>query len=261
MNKRTVFKYEIKRLLFSKEYLLLLFVTSIYCVSLLRSMVLYGVNYTAPFSRLTFFTYCASLAPFLFILLLVLCARQFKASERGAEAIIKATPMPLHVFRLLRYGSISLAFLIATALPVIACFVFYRLVFDYTVVGPLLGLGVLFLLPPAILLFGVAMLLGSRRTEAIYILLAAVLVVSLFQILLPSVFDIIGNVATQKLNTGAYDYAVTPAFIRGRVFLALIGIVLIVFSTLQSKKLLRLFCWQFISHIEKSSAKRKQSKK
>lgn len=227
MSKGTIFKYELKRLLISKEYLLLLAATVLYGVSLLRSMVLYGIDYTAPFSLLTFSTYCASLAPFLFTLLLVLCARQSKASERGMEAIIDATPVPLHIFRLLRYSAVVCSFLIAAALSLTSCFVFYRLVFDYTAFGPLLRAGLLLILPPAILLFGAGVLLGNKSAEAVYVLMAAVLIVSIFQIKLPLFIDIIGNTAVHEFSS---------AFIAGRVAFAVVGIVLVNVSLCRIKK-------------------------
>lgn len=227
MRNGTIFKYELKRLLLSKQYLLLLVATLIFSVSLLRGTVLFGANYTAPFSLLTFSTYCASLAPFLFILLLVLCAKQSMPSERGAEAIISATPMPLLVFRLLRYGAIAVAFVIPAALTVTACFLFYRLVFDYTGVGVLLVPGLLLILPPSIFLLGAAMLLGARRTAAVYALLAVVLIISVFQIPLPGIVDVTGSSA---------DFELTPAFIMGRVAFAGAGVALILASLFQSKK-------------------------
>ncbi len=227
MRKGTIFNYELRRLLLSKEYPLLLIATLFFSVSLLRGMVLFGTSFTAPFSALTFGTYCASVTPFLLILLLVLCARQSKASERGAETIIGATPMPLPVFRLLRYGAIGCAFLFAVTLPLTTCLLFYRLVFDYTAVGNLLILGLLLLLPPAILLFGAAMLLGNRKSAAVYGLLAVVLIVGVFQIPLPALFDFIGR---------ATDYELTPVFIAGRVVVTGIGAVLILTSLFLTKK-------------------------
>jgi hypothetical protein len=229
LSKGIVFRYEIKRLLFSKEYLLLLIVTLAYGVSLLSTMVLYGVNYTAPFSPLTFSTYCTSLAPFLFILLLVLCARQSTVSERGAEAIISAMPIPLYIFRLLRYSAVACAFLIATALPLTACFVFYRLVFNYTTSGALLWFGLLLLLPPAILLFGAAMLFVNRRA-VVYILLTTVLIVCIFQIKLPVFIDLIGSTAVQPFTAGEHDFAFSSHFITGRIAFSVVGIVLIIVS-------------------------------
>lgn len=192
MRKGTIFKYELKRLLLSKEYLLLLIATLFYSVSLLRSMVLFGTNYTAPFSQLTFSTYCASLTPFLSVLLLLLCARQFKASERGAEAIISAAPMPIKVFRLLRYAAIGCAYLIAVILSVAICLCFYLILFKYSSFGTLIWSAVLIFLPSSLLLFGIAMALGYKHVISVYIILAAVLVIGVFNIKLPSWMDIIG---------------------------------------------------------------------
>lgn len=236
MRKGTIFKYEFKRLLLSKEYILLLIATLAYCVSLLRGMVIFGANYTAPFSQLTFLTYCASLAPLLFILLLLLCAKQFKSSERGMEAIISAMQMPLPVLRLLRYGALACAFLIAAALPLMACFAFYRLVFDYKAVGELFLSGVLLLLPSAVILFGTAMLLGNKGAAAVYVLLAAVLILSVFQISLPGFIDIIGSSVTQTLDSGEQAFAFSPEFIAGRMTLLVVGAASIILSLQQAQR-------------------------
>jgi len=236
LRKGTIFKYELKRLFFSKEYLLLLAATVFYGISLLRGVVIFGAYYTAPFSRLTFSAYCASLTPFLFILLLVLCARQTKASERGAEAIISAAPMPLHAFRLMRYSAVVCAALIAMVLPVTVCFMFYWLVFDYTAVGVLLWTGLIILLPPAIFLFGAAMLLGNIKPAAVYVLLAAVMVVGVFQISLPPFLDIAGGSAVRPLNAGEYGFVFLSEFITGRVVFLVIGIALTIVSLCRVKK-------------------------
>ena len=228
MRKGTIFKYELKRLLLAKEYLLLLTATLVYAVSLLRGVVLYGTDYTAPFSRLTFGTYCGALATFLFVLLLVLCARQSKVSERGAEAIISATPMPVPVFRLLRCGAIACAFLFAVALPLTACLTFYQLMFDYTASGALIGLGLLLILPSSLLLFGIAVMMGNRSAAAIYVLLGIILIVSVFQIPLPPVFDLFGSACTG-------DFTLTAAFIAGRAAFAAIGLALTVAVLFQNK--------------------------
>jgi hypothetical protein len=125
LRKGTIFKYELRRLLLAKEYLLLLAATAAFSLSLLRSVVLFGANYTAPFSKQTFTAYCGSLTPFLFILLLMLCIRQLKPSDRKAEAIIGATPIPPHTFKLIRYGAVACAYLFAAAIPIVICVLFY----------------------------------------------------------------------------------------------------------------------------------------
>ena len=230
MRKGTIFKYELRRLLLSKEYLLLLIATLAYSFSLLRSVVMFGTDYTAPFSQWTFCTYISSVSPILFILLLALCARQFTASERGAMSIIAAAPMPVSIFRSIRYATIACAFLITAVLSSGICFAFYWLVFDYTAFGGLACSGLMLILPSALLIFGAAMLLGNRKPVLVYILLAAVLIVGVFGISIPACIDIIGSSVTQALYTGTHDFAFSSAFIAGRIAFVIAGIACIILS-------------------------------
>lgn len=230
MRKKTIFYYEFRRLVCSRAYLLLLATTLAYCFSLLRSTVIFGTLYTAPFSPWTFCTYISSLSPLLFVLLLALCARQFSSAEYGAAAIISATPLPASTYKLLRYGAIACAFLIATILSIIVCLAFYGLVFDYTSFGTLLWCGILLLLPPSFLLFGAAMLLGDRKAVKVYILLAVVLIVGVFRVPLPTYLDIMGSSVTLPLYMGEHEFAFTSAFIAGRIAFLAIGLVSIIIS-------------------------------
>lgn len=230
MRKGTIFKYELRRLLLSKEYLLLLAAALIYSFSLLRSMVVFGTNYTAPFSQLTFCTYVSSVSPILLILLLVLCARQFTASERRAMAIIDAAPMPFSTFKAIRYGAIACAFLIVMVLSAVICFIFYWVVFDYTTFGSLIASDFILLLPSALMVFGAAMLLGNKKTALVYVLLAAVLIIGVFGVSLPAYIDILGGSATQALYNGTHDFPFTSAFVTGRIVFVLIGIACIILS-------------------------------
>lgn len=234
MNKGTVLKYELKRLVLSKEYLLLLAATMALCVSLIRGTVLFGVRYTAPFSRLTFSTYCSALSPFFFVLLLVLCARQNRTSEKGAEAIISTTAMPLHTFRLIRYSSVLCAFLATTVLSVAACFMFYAMVFDFRDFGGLICSGSLIIIPSAIFLFGSAMFLGNWKPAAIYALLAVVLIPGVFNITLPDFMDIFGSSAVNMLYMNRNSFS--SGFITGRIVLSTVGIVLMTVSLWQPGK-------------------------
>jgi hypothetical protein len=230
LRKGTIFKYELRRLLLSKEYMLLLVAVLIYSFSLLRSVVMFGTDYTAPFSQWTFCTYVSSVSPILLILLLALCARQFTASERGAMAIINAAPMPSSVFKAIRYGATACAFLIVAVLTTVICFLFYWVVFDYTAFGSLIASDLMLLLPSAILVFGAAMLLGNKKTALVYVLLAAVLIIGVFGVSLPAYIDILGGSTTQQLNNGVHDFAFSSAFIAGRIISVIAGITCIIIS-------------------------------
>ena len=234
MRKGTIFQYEFKRLFFSKEYLLLLVTALAYSFSLLRSMVLFGTNYTAPFSQWTFCAYISSVLPILLILLLALCARQFTASERGAMAIIDATPMPSSVFKGIRYGAIACAFLIVAALSFIICFAFYWFVFDYKAIGGLICSGTMLTLPSSLLIFGAAMLLGKKKAVWVYVLLAVVLVIGVFGISLPEYMDIFGSSVTNPLFSGIRSFRFSPAFLTSRIVFAAMGITGVVLSLRQA---------------------------
>lgn len=224
MIKYTIFKYEIKRQLCSREYLILLAAIFVYCISLLRSMVMFGINYTAPFSQWTFCSYISAVSPVLFVALLSLCARQFTVSERGTMTIIESTPMPAATFRAIRYIAIACVFLIAMAIPFGICFVFYQQVFDYTAFGELIYSGLMLLVPPSLFIFGAAMLLGRRRPVLIYILMGAVLIAGTFSISLPPIIDIIGSSVIQPISSGTRNFTFRFSFIASRIVFVFIGI-------------------------------------
>lgn len=236
MRKATIFKYELKRLFCSKEYLLLLAVSLAYSLSLIRGSVLYGTDFTAPFSQWTFCSYISSADVLLFILLLALCARQFTVSERRAMTIIEASPIHMAGFRMIRYLAIACAFLTAMAVSFGMCFVFYWIVFDYTVFGPLIYTGLMLLLPSALFLFGVATFLGHKKPALVYILLAIVLILGAFGISLPACIDLIGTSAIQPLYNGAQEFVFSAEFIAGRAAFMVAGVALILFSSMPIKR-------------------------
>jgi hypothetical protein len=236
LRKGTIFKYELKRLFCSKEYLLLLAVSIVYCLALIRGSVIYGTGFTAPFSQWTFCSYLSSAAVLLFILLLALCARQFTTSERHAMTIIEASSIQMAVFRTIRYAAIACAFLTAMGLSFGICFVFYRLVFDYTAFGSLICAGLILLLPPALFFFGAAMILGHKKQALVYILLAIVLILGAFEISLPACIDLIGTSAIRPLYDGVQKFTFSTEFLAGRAAFTIAGVALIIFSLIPVKR-------------------------
>lgn len=236
MRKGTIFKYEVKRLFCSKGYLLLLTVNIVYCLALLRGSVLYGTGFTAPFSQWTFCSYLSSTAVLLLILLLALCARQFTISERRAMTIIEASSIQMAVFRAIRYAAIACASLTAMGLSFGICFLFYRLVFDYTGFGSLIYAGLILLLPPALFLFGAAMLLGHKKQALVYILLAIVLILGAFGISLPACIDLLGTSVIRPLYDGVQEFTFSTEFLAGRAAFTIAGVALIIFSWIPVKR-------------------------
>lgn len=121
------------------------------------------------------------------------------------------------------------AFLIAAALPILFCFALYRMVFDYTDVGNLFWVGILHLLAPAILLFGLVMLAGRKKEAAVYIMIAAVLIIHIFEVPIPGVINNSGN-------TAAYDNVLTPTFVVQQAAYAAVGAAYVAVSLFLLKK-------------------------
>ncbi len=229
-----------KRLIFSREFILLLTALIVYCVLLVRNNVIFGTRYTAPFSQLTFCSYISSAAVLLFVLLLTLCSRQFSPSENGAMVIINASPIPAPVFKMLRYVAIAFAFLIAAALAVGICFAFYVMIFGFTEFGGLIISALGIIIPSALLLFGPAMLLGRKKPVMVYMLLVVILIMGAFGLSLPSFIDLFGSLAIKSFSVVGQDFSFPISFWIGRVILSVAGITLINISLgFQTKKAIR----------------------
>ena len=139
MNKRIILAYELRRLLFSRAHALLLVLTLGLGFSQLRGTILFGFHHTAPYSPWTFCAYIAAVAPLLLAILLLLARRDQTPWERGARHLVRATPTPEAVYRLIRCGAAACAFLIAAALAMGICLAYYWMVGDVRRLGGLIG--------------------------------------------------------------------------------------------------------------------------
>jgi len=236
MRNSTIFLYELKRLVCSREYLLLLVALLAYCFFLLRGSVIFGTQYTAPFSQWTFCEYCSSAMTLLLVLLLALCARLFSASELAAMSIINSSAVSALTIKAIRYSAVACAFMFAAILTAVVCFGFYWVVFDFTSVGKHIVTWLALLVPSALCLFGIAILLGKWNPNLIYVLLALILIVGVFRISLSPYVDIFGSTATLPLLNGQHEFAFSTPFIVGRLSLAIIGLAAIVASLRQNHK-------------------------
>lgn len=91
-------------------------------------------------------------------------------------------------------------------------------------------LGILHFWAPAILLFGLVMLAGRKKEAVVYIMMAAVLIVHIFEVPIPGVINNSGN-------TAAYDNVLIPAFIVQQAAYAAAGAACVAVSLALSKKL------------------------
>lgn len=241
MNNKRIFYYEFKRLIRSREYLLLLTAVFIYSLLLLRTTVIFGTRYTAPFSLWTFCDYLSSSAVLLFVMLTTLCGRQFSPSEQAAWRIIITAPMPVFRLKMIRFGAVICAFLIAAFLSLSVCFIFYRQVYNYLAFGRLIAAALILLLPSSVLIFGASMVLGAKKAFYVYALAGALLIIGVFRIPLPEYLDILGTSVARPLFAGAKadNFSFSGPFIAGRITFLAAGTAGVIFEAASGRGMKR----------------------
>lgn len=230
MQSNKVFAYEIRRMLFSREYLLLTLALLAYSLFLIRSRVLFGTGYTAPFSLWTFADYVSSTMVLALILLVAMCSKLFTETEIQASSILRSTPTSYGVYRSLRLASITLLYLLSVGLSAGACYVYYVSVFGETSWLPLARVWGLLVVPSSVFVLGITLIAGSYSWGWIQIVLAGLLSLEIFRIPLPEMFDIRGASLLSALQSSDQPFAMTVSFVLGRCLISGVGVALVVLS-------------------------------
>jgi hypothetical protein len=225
-----IFVYEIRRMLFSREYLLLTLALLAYSLFLIRSRVMFGTGYTAPFSQWTFSDYVSSTMVLALILLVAMCSKLFTETEIQASSILRSTPTSYGVYRALRLASITLLYMVSVGLSAGACYIYYVSVFGETNWLPLAGVWGLLVVPSSLFVLGITLFAGSFSWGWIQLVLAGLLSLEIFRIPLPEMFDIRGASLLNGLQSSDQPFAMPAAFILGRCLIAGVGLALVVLS-------------------------------
>lgn len=171
-----IFRYELRRLVFSKFFLGLAAVTFWYGWQILNTSTILGIAHTAPFSPWSFGSYLSQLLPLLSVILLFLIWNQCNKPARRAEALTTATAQNPGTYRLVKCGAAAAAWLSLAVLLITLGIGFLLALFgrdvpvsEYTV--PALTS----LLPPLILLAGTGLLAGRIHSNLLIAMTALVL--------------------------------------------------------------------------------------
>jgi len=223
--------YELKRLLLNKFFFTLTVISGLYGYIILSSDIIVGVAYTAPFSPWSYGMYLARVLPLLLITLLFFITFLYSEQEKGVKQLTFATPVNLSRYCLVKCSAIAAGFLLISLFVVLISLVFYARVFRFfgfdAFVIPIL----ITLIPGFLFIFGAGLLTGSVRSNVLYVLMIAVLLLGFFQ--LPHFFDIYGGnlfgaypLALPVGTDGEPAFSLPVSFIAGKVFFSLAGIML-----------------------------------
>lgn len=238
---RRVFKYELRRILGAKSFLLLIALVGGFSLFLIRTSVLRGVGGTAPFSPWSFGSYLLGLSPLFCAIVLFSVARLFGKEERMAGRLMSAAPFPTGRQLLIKTASVAVAWLLSVLLACLLCFAFYLYVFRFYANGSNLVCLLLILVPQLLFFTGAGLCLGRIHHATCYALIALIFVASLSGVPLPAFADPMGGSLLAGLagtipDKGVVPFAVPADYLISRALYAVAGIGLTALACSRASK-------------------------
>lgn len=233
MNK--IFRYELRRLVWNKFFIVLLVINGIYARYVLTTETIAGVAYTAPFSLWSFGAYYASILPLSILTMLFLLSVYYSKKEKQVEILTTVTPVNKVHYALVRSAAIIICFLIICAVIFSLGVYFYITVFDYHDFIPFLLPSGIIILPCLLFTLGIGHLAGRIHQGLLYALMLIVLVVGFADI--GGIFGFFGNwyfstypVSLPVGKDGEPTFMVSSVFWIARIVYLVVGGILLTIS-------------------------------
>lgn len=188
---RKIFGYELKRFLWNKFFLGLLFVTLLCGWQILKGDVIVGIAGTAPFSAWSFGYYLSKVMPLLLITLLFFVSMLFSPKEIGVRTLTEASPVNQVKYQLVKCLAMVAGYAVMCTAVIVQGCVFYCMLFGFTGFGSLLLPAAITFIPAMIFLLGLGMVGGSVNGVIPYALMIGVLVLGFLS--LPYPIDLLGS--------------------------------------------------------------------
>lgn len=233
-----LFKYELKRLLLNKFFLGLLIISALYSHQIMCGDIILGVANTAPFSGWSYGVYLAKMLPILLVALLFFISFLYSKQEKNVQALTKATPINPFRFQMLRYGTIIIAFVLISLVPIVYSLWFYGVNFHFTNFGSLVFPSVMTLLPAMLFVLGLGSFGGRYHQAVVFVLMVVMILIN--YIPLPYAVDLFGG--NFYSNYPASLEIVEPAFslpttiLIGKLIYGLAGVVMILITSISKKQ-------------------------
>lgn len=235
-------KYEVLRLAYNKKYFYMLLIESLFASHILMSFVSVGKDGTAPFSQWTYSEFLTSIGPLLSIILVMLCMSVFSEKEIAVRKIIFSAPLSESKYYLLKASAITAVLVFTASVPILLSFAYYAYYFNFYAYAEFLLPILLFLLPPQVLVLGLALVAGRINSRLLYLLLP-VLFQGFFCMRFPVWIDLFGNNFLSwplRLSLGVFEgpipYTLPGEFLYSRLILIFAGVGLLALACRGSKK-------------------------
>ncbi len=235
-----IFRYELKRLLLNKFFIVLLIINGLFAWYILATETVVGVAYTAPFSPWSFGDYLSSVMPLSILTVLFLMTTYYSKNEKQTKILTDATPVNQAHYILIRSSAVALGFTIICAVLIGLSFYFYATYFGFWKFASFILPAILTLPPCLVLTLGLGHLVGYFHSGLLYALMLISMVMGYLRL---GVFDFFGKgyyaYAPYELAPGSDGepaFTLSAGFLTVRILYLLIGLIFFAVSIHRAKR-------------------------
>lgn len=240
---RILFKYELKRTLFSKANAVMFTLALLFSVFTLYTETIQGVSGTAPFSPWSYSKFLCDIHTIVLLSLMFSVSGLFSKNEQRVREVTSCTSLPQKT--VIRTKSLVLFtnYLIQVMGCILISLLFYKVTFQFVNVQSYLLPIVLLLFPAFMFVFGTSLFLGSKSQALLFTWIPIVLIGSWVTLGSTVFIDVFakGYVTYQPSlmpvdRFGEPVFRLAWGFIWSRLLFTLVGAVLYAASFKKTKK-------------------------
>ncbi|WP_411680633.1 hypothetical protein [Clostridium thailandense] len=232
-----ILKYEIKRLIFSKRFVIIFIIALFFSVIDLYTEIIQGVSGTAPFSKWSYCKFLCDINTIMLLILMLTCTGLFSRNEQRVREITSCTSLPQKKYLAIKSLALFISYLIIAVCCILISLVFYKTTFNFTDFQKFLLPILIILLPTFVFVFGTSMFLGSKSQTLLYAWIPIVLILSLISFSSTPFIDTFAKGYVTYMPTilpvdslGEPAFSLSLAFIMSRLLFTIIGMFLYVAS-------------------------------
>ncbi|NMM65865.1 hypothetical protein HBE96_25135 [Clostridium sp. P21] len=232
-----ILKYELKRIIFSKIFVITFIIALFFSVIDLYTEIIQGVSGTAPFSKWSYCKFLCDINTIMLLILMLSCTGLFSRNEQRVREITSCTSLPQKKYLATKSLALSISYLIIAICCILISFVFYKTTFNFTDFQKFLLPMLIILLPTFVFVFGTSMFLGSNSQTLLYAWIPIVLILSLVSFNSTPFIDVFAKGYVTYMPTvisvdslGEPIFSLPLNFIMSRLLFTLVGMVLYVAS-------------------------------
>ncbi|OBR93537.1 MULTISPECIES: hypothetical protein [Clostridium] len=232
-----ILKYELKRIIFSKIFVITFIIALFFSVIDLYTEIIQGVSGTAPFSKWSYCKFLCGINTIMLLILMLSCTGLFSRNEQRVREITSCTSLPQKKYLAIKSFALFISYLIIAVCCILISLVFYKITFNFTDFQNFLLPILIILLPTFVFVFGTSMFLGSKRQTLLYSWIPIVLILSLMSFNSTPFIDIFAKGYVTYMPTvlpvdslGEPVFRLSLDFIMSRLTFILVGMVLYVLS-------------------------------